>query len=103
MSQREWLYPDEYRDRVRMMSELAEGLSVRHVEDQWHVALWGETVAEHQSLDDALSAASDQLLGDPAPGLPDYCEWVCHGGAWTVDVHQLRGGMASARGKARRR
>lgn len=103
MSGREWLYPDEYRDRVRMMSELAEGLSVRHVEDQWRVVLWGETVSEHQSLDDALSAASDQLLGESAPGLPDYCEWVCHGGVWMVDVHHLRGGMASARGKARRR
>lgn len=103
MIRREWLYPDEYRDRVRMMSELAEGMSVGPVEDCWHVALWGETVSEHQSLDDALSAASDQLLGDPAPGLPDYCEWVCRGRVWTVDVHQLRGGMASARSKARRR
>jgi hypothetical protein len=103
MSQREWLYPDEYRDRVRMMSELAEGLSVRHVEDQWRVALWGETVSEHQSLDDALSAASDQLLGDPAPGLPDCCEWVCRGSVWAVDVQRFRSDMASARGKARRR
>lgn len=103
MSRREWLYPDEYRDRVRMMSELAEGMSVGPVEDCWHVALWGETVSEHQSLDDALSAASDQLLGDPAPGLPDYCEWVCRSSVWTVDVQKLRSDMASARGKARRR
>lgn len=103
MSGREWLYPDDYRDRVRMMSELAEGLSVGPVEDCWHVALWGETVSEHQSLDDALSAASDQLLGDPAPGLPGYCEWVCRGRVWAVDVHQLHQDMASARGKARRR
>ena len=103
MSRREWLYPDEYRDRVRMMSELAEGLSVRPAEGSWGVTLWGETVSEHQSLDDALSAASDQLLGDPAPGLPEYCEWVCRGREWTVDVHRLRGDVASARGKARRR
>lgn len=103
MSGREWLYPDEYRDRVRMMSELAEGLSVRSSEDLWEVALWGETMSEHQSLDDALSAASDQLLGDPAPGLPSYCEWVCRGREWIVDACRLREDMASARGKARRR
>ena len=100
---REWLYPDEYRDRVRMMSELAEGLSVSPVDDHWGVTLWGETVSEHQSLDDALSAASDQLLGDPAPGLPSCCEWVCHGREWIVDACRLREDMASARGKARRR
>lgn len=103
MSQMEWLYPDEYRDRVRLMSELAEGLSVRSSEDLWEVALWGEMMSEHQSLDDALSAASDHLLGDPAPGLPSYCEWVCRGREWIVDAHRLREDMASARGKARRR
>lgn len=103
MSGRELLYPDEYRDRVCMMRELAEGMSVAPVEDRWGVTLWGQVVSEHQSLDDALSEASDQLLGDPAPGLPGYCEWVCRGRVWVVDVHQLHQDMASARAKARRR
>lgn len=103
MSGREWLYPDEYRDRVRMMYELAEGMYVSPLDDHWRVALWGQVVSEHQSLDDALSAASDQLLGESAPGLPGYCEWVCRDKVWAVDAQKLRSDVASARAKSRRR